>query len=173
MSQVISFASPEDVEQAFYEAIAKGDADRLIQLWAEDEDTLCVHPTGVRLIGLAPIRESWRGIFTTARIRMQAETIARWQSSVLAIHHLTEILFVGALGKMEMERVPKAGYKIEGLNITGLQRSLKLSNLMFPFRLISSLAKARSKSTAAEYFCDGDLVLLLRKQFFHVNKWKD
>ena len=95
MSQVASFASPEDVEQAFYEAIAKGDADRLIQLWAEDEDTLCVHPTGVRLIGLAPIRESWRGIFTTAHIRMQAETIARWQSSVLAIHHLTEILFVG------------------------------------------------------------------------------
>jgi len=52
------------------------------------------------------------------------------------------ILFVGAEGKMEMEKVPAAGYKIEGLNITGLQRSLKMSNLMFPFRLLSSLAKA-------------------------------
>jgi UDP-N-acetylglucosamine--N-acetylmuramyl-(pentapeptide) pyrophosphoryl-undecaprenol N-acetylglucosamine transferase len=53
-----------------------------------------------------------------------------------------EILFVGANGRMEMEKVPAAGYKIEGLNITGLQRSLKLSNLKFPFRLLSSLMKA-------------------------------
>lgn len=95
MSKVTIFAAPEDVEQAFYEAIVKGDADQLIQLWAEEEETLCVHPTGVRLLGLAPIRESWRHIFTTARLRMQAATVARWQGSVLAIHHLTETLFVG------------------------------------------------------------------------------
>lgn len=54
-----------------------------------------------------------------------------------------EILFVGALGKMEMEKVPKAGYDIIGLPVVGLQRSLSLSNLLFPFRLISSLLKAR------------------------------
>lgn len=95
MSRKSSFASPEDVELAFYEAVAKGDADQLIQLWAEDEETVCVHPTGIRLTGLAPIRESWRGIFVTAQIRMQVETVARWQGSILAIHHLTEVLFVG------------------------------------------------------------------------------
>ncbi len=55
-----------------------------------------------------------------------------------------DILFVGAEGKMEMEKVPAAGYPIEGLNITGLQRSLKLSNLAFPFRVMSSLMKAGS-----------------------------
>ena len=55
----------------------------------------------------------------------------------------TEFLFVGANGKMEMERVPRAGYRIEGLNITGFQRSMSLSNLSFPFRLLSSLWKAR------------------------------
>ncbi len=54
-----------------------------------------------------------------------------------------EILFVGAEGKMEMEKVPKAGYKIVGLPIRGLQRKLTLSNLMFPFKLISSLCKAK------------------------------
>lgn len=54
-----------------------------------------------------------------------------------------EILFVGAEGKMEMEKVPKAGYKIVGLPIRGLQRKLTLSNLMFPFKLISSLWKAK------------------------------
>jgi len=53
-----------------------------------------------------------------------------------------EILFVGAIGRMEMEKVPAAGYRIEGLNISGIQRSLTLSNLSFPFKLISSLLKA-------------------------------
>ncbi len=53
-----------------------------------------------------------------------------------------DILFVGAEGKMEMEKVPAAGYKIEGLPITGLQRSMKVSNLVFPFKVMSSLLKA-------------------------------
>jgi len=54
-----------------------------------------------------------------------------------------EILFVGAKGKMEMEKVPKAGYPIEGLWISGIQRSLSADNLAFPFKLTSSLLKAR------------------------------
>lgn len=53
-----------------------------------------------------------------------------------------EFLFVGAKDRMEMEKVPQAGFKIEGLWITGLQRKLTLKNLMFPFKLISSLIKA-------------------------------
>ncbi len=55
----------------------------------------------------------------------------------------TEFLFVGANGKMEMERVPKAGYAIEGLNIAGFQRSMSLKNLSFPIKLLRSLMKAR------------------------------
>lgn len=53
-----------------------------------------------------------------------------------------EILFVGAKGRMEMERVPKAGYAIEGLWISGLQRRLTLQNLLFPIKLIVSMWKA-------------------------------
>ena len=58
-------------------------------------------------------------------------------------HPDAEILFVGAKGKMEMERVPKAGYPIEGLWISGFKRELSLDNLSFPFKLISSLCKAK------------------------------
>lgn len=54
-----------------------------------------------------------------------------------------EILFVGASDKMEMQKVPQAGYKIEGLWIAGIQRQLSLENLKFPFKLISSLMKSR------------------------------
>ena len=54
-----------------------------------------------------------------------------------------EFLFVGAKDRMEMEKVPQAGYKIKGLWITGIQRKLTLKNLMFPFKLISSLWNAK------------------------------
>ena len=53
-----------------------------------------------------------------------------------------EILFVGAKDRMEMQKVPEAGYPIKGLWISGLQRKLTIDNLMFPFKLISSLCKA-------------------------------
>jgi len=55
-----------------------------------------------------------------------------------------EILFVGAKGRMEMEKIPAAGYEIVGLDISGFKRSLSLSNLVFPFKLVSSLIKAVS-----------------------------
>lgn len=55
-----------------------------------------------------------------------------------------EILFVGAKGRMEMTRVPEAGFKIVGLWISGLQRRFTLSNLLFPFKLLSSYINARA-----------------------------
>lgn len=54
-----------------------------------------------------------------------------------------EFLFVGAKGRMEMDKVPQAGYKIIGLWISGIQRKLTWSNLAFPFKLISSSIRAR------------------------------
>ena len=54
-----------------------------------------------------------------------------------------KILFVGAEGKMEMEKVPEAGYDIKGLQIVGFQRKLTLSNFALPFKIIKSLLKAR------------------------------
>ena len=59
-----------------------------------------------------------------------------------AIDPTTEILFVGAEGKMEMEKVPRAGYRIEGLPIVGIKRELTLDNLAFPFKLTRSLWRA-------------------------------
>ena len=64
-------------------------------------------------------------------------------NSFMERHPTADILFVGAKGKMEMVRVPEAGYRIIGLWISGLQRRLTFSNLSFPFKLISSYFKAR------------------------------
>lgn len=54
-----------------------------------------------------------------------------------------DILFVGAKGKLEMEKVPAAGFRIEGLWISGFQRKLTVRNLLFPVRLVSSLWRSR------------------------------
>ena len=60
-----------------------------------------------------------------------------------ARHPDAEILLVGAEGRMEMTRVPEAGYRIIGLPIAGIQRSLSMSNLAVPFKLAASLWRAR------------------------------
>ena len=55
-----------------------------------------------------------------------------------------EILFVGAKGRMEMEKVPQAGYKIEGLDIAGFNRSSLIKNIGLPFKLIKSFFQVRN-----------------------------
>jgi ketosteroid isomerase-like protein len=64
---MVVFATPEDVEAAFYEAIARSDLVALMSVWAEDEEIVCIHPTGQRLTGSDAIRDSWRSIFATTR----------------------------------------------------------------------------------------------------------
>src|SRR6478752_3548753 len=65
-------------------------------------------------------------------------------NALMELDPLTEVLFVGAQGRMEMQKVPAAGYKIEGLWISGIQRRLTLDNLMFPLKVISSIVNAHS-----------------------------
>lgn len=63
--------------------------------------------------------------------------------AIQKIHPKSEFLFIGAKDKMEMEKIPAAGFKIKGLWISGFQRELSIKNLYFPFKLINSLWKAR------------------------------
>lgn len=60
------------------------------------------------------------------------------------LHPNAEFLFVGAKGRMEMEKVPAAGYRIEGLWISGLQRKMTVDNLSFPVKVLSSLFRCRT-----------------------------
>src|ERR1700750_1875512 len=55
-----------------------------------------------------------------------------------------EVLFVGAKGKMEMEKVPQAGYNIEGLDIAGFNRSSLIKNIGLPFKLVKSFLQVKS-----------------------------
>ncbi|MBL8450112.1 MAG: nuclear transport factor 2 family protein [Dechloromonas sp.] len=95
MTKPNHFPSPEDVETAFYESLARSDLDSFILTWAEDEDVVCVHPTGARIAELPLIRESWRQILANSRLRVRTELRHHWQGMVLAVHHLTETLYLG------------------------------------------------------------------------------
>lgn len=64
-------------------------------------------------------------------------------NALRSIDGQTEILFVGAKGKMEMEKVPQAGYRIEGLDIAGFNRSSLIKNLALPVKIIRSLMQAK------------------------------
>src|SRR5436190_15111768 len=64
-------------------------------------------------------------------------------NAVVAAVPATEILFVGAKGKMEMEKVPLAGYRIEGLDIAGFNRSSLIKNIGLPFKLVKSFFQVR------------------------------
>jgi UDP-N-acetylglucosamine--N-acetylmuramyl-(pentapeptide) pyrophosphoryl-undecaprenol N-acetylglucosamine transferase len=65
-------------------------------------------------------------------------------NAIKAIEPKADILFVGAEGKIEMEKVPKAGFPIKGLWISGFHRQLTFRNMLFPVKLMASLIKARS-----------------------------
>jgi UDP-N-acetylglucosamine--N-acetylmuramyl-(pentapeptide) pyrophosphoryl-undecaprenol N-acetylglucosamine transferase len=64
-------------------------------------------------------------------------------NAILKLEPKTEILFVGAKGKMEMEKIPQAGFKIEGLDITGFNRSSLIKNIGLPFKLVKSFLQVR------------------------------
>lgn len=90
------FASPDDVEAAFYDAIERGHLDEVMSVWAEDEDIVCIHPPGNRLLGYRAVRESWRAILAgTPGLRIVASQIIRWQSGMIAVHQVSEALHLG------------------------------------------------------------------------------
>ena len=92
----VIFTSAEDVEDAFYEAIGRGDLDALMSVWADDEEIVCIHPTGLRLVGHVAIRDSWRIIFANnPRLTVHVKCSVRWKGVLLDVHSGIETLYLG------------------------------------------------------------------------------
>jgi uncharacterized protein (TIGR02246 family) len=87
-------ASPEDIETQFYEALQHADLERLMAVWADDDDIVCVHPGGPRVIGPAAIRASFEAIFTHGVIPVEPSQVRRVQTLGSAVHHLVERVHV-------------------------------------------------------------------------------
>ena len=94
MSDILT--TPDDAEEAFYDAIARADLDALMNLWAEDEEIICIHPGGQPLSGHHAIRESWQHIFASnPRFRVHIRHGVHWNGVLLAVHSVVEMLYLG------------------------------------------------------------------------------
>ena len=82
--------SPDDIEGQLYEALQRGDIDKLMALWSDDDEIACVHPGGPRLIGAAAIRASFEAIFANGAINAVPERVRRVATHSCAVHSVLE-----------------------------------------------------------------------------------
>ncbi len=85
-----TLASAEDVEHAFYDAIARADLEGLMALWADDEEIACIHPGAPRLQGHAAIRESWELIFERGPVHIRPRHLHATHNMMCAVHSVVE-----------------------------------------------------------------------------------
>lgn len=86
-----TFPTPQDAEAAFYEALETADLDAMMEVWAEDEEVVCVHPGGPRLAGLQQVRASWEGMFSTGqRLKVRLTDQSVMSGMMVAVHSLHE-----------------------------------------------------------------------------------
>ena len=80
----------DEVEAAFYEALQTGDIDKLMACWADEDDIVCVHPGGPRLVGAAAIRQAFELMFSQGTIRATPERLRRVETLGAAVHNVLE-----------------------------------------------------------------------------------
>lgn len=80
----------DEVEAAFYEALQEGDIERLMACWADEDDIVCVHPGGPRVIGAMAIRATFEAMFANGSIRAWPERAIKSVAVASAVHSLVE-----------------------------------------------------------------------------------
>lgn len=80
----------DDVEAAFYEALQTGDIEKLMACWADEDDIVCVHPGGSRLLGPGAIRAAFDAMFANGNIRAQAEKVHKVEAMGASVHSVLE-----------------------------------------------------------------------------------
>jgi ketosteroid isomerase-like protein len=95
MIKTASYPTPQDAEAAFYEALEAADIDAMMQVWADDEDIVCVHPGGARLAGYDKVRDSWAQIFSGGqRLKVMLSDQVYVQGMMVSVHSLQENIAV-------------------------------------------------------------------------------
>ena len=85
-----STGNADDIEAAFYEALQSGDIEKLMACWGDDDDIVCVHPGGARLVGPAAIRATFDAMFSNGTIRAQAIKVRKVETMSASVHSVLE-----------------------------------------------------------------------------------
>ena len=86
----VIFATAEEAELAFYDALEKADLVRLMQVWADDEEIVCVHPGGLRVVGHHAVQESFQEILASGGLHIRPARTMVVHSMMSAVHSLIE-----------------------------------------------------------------------------------
>ncbi len=82
--------SADETEAAFYEALQTADIERLMACWADEDEVICVHPGGPRLVGLGAIRSAFDAMFGNGSLRIQPEAVRKITALASAVHSVRE-----------------------------------------------------------------------------------
>ncbi len=90
------FPTAQDAENAFYEALERSDLEGMMAVWSEDEEIVCVHPSGPRLAGQAQVRDAWRRMFApgSPAMRIQVAQRVAVTGMMVAVHSVHESITV-------------------------------------------------------------------------------
>ena len=89
------FSTAQDAENAFYDALGRADLEAMMEVWADDEEIVCVHPAGPRLAGQEQVRASWAQMFANARpMRVHVTQQVKVSSTLVAVHSVHENFLV-------------------------------------------------------------------------------
>ena len=89
-------ATPDEAEAQFYEALQLGDLERMMAVWADEDEIACVHPGGARLIGPAAVREAFEALFAQGGVDAAAHKVRRLMFGSCAVHHVLERVRISA-----------------------------------------------------------------------------
>ncbi len=83
-------ATPDEIEQRFYEALQQADIEQLMSVWSDDDDVSCVHPGGPRLLGAESIRAAFESIFANGAVDVRPQHVRRLHGPGCAVHSVVE-----------------------------------------------------------------------------------
>lgn len=87
---VASPDTPDDIEAQFYEALQQGDIEKLMAVWADEDEIACIHPGGPRVLGPQAVCASFEAIFAHGSVDVLPDVVRRYATPSLAIHHVIE-----------------------------------------------------------------------------------
>jgi ketosteroid isomerase-like protein len=100
-----AFATAQAAEEAFYEALSRADLNAMMALWSQDDNAVCVHPGGQRMVGFDAIRHAWASTFENGGVDARPVDVRIHLSAACEIHHLLEQVIVRNDGRQQVIQV--------------------------------------------------------------------
>jgi ketosteroid isomerase-like protein len=105
LTKPLLFASPEECEQAFYDALEGADIEAVSDVWLDDDDVCCIHPGGPRLVGFAAVRSSLASLLTNGPVQVRTASRKCFESATVAVTNVIEEVVVAQAGTRQLVHV--------------------------------------------------------------------